>query len=267
MPSRPPISTELEQRVKLLLADETHRDHPLLEALQDLWLSLLRHIEDLEQLTEIADTGKLGVPKRIERLSKQFERQIRQLERVIRISDRYQSSLKDLNAALREASTHDALTGIPNRLLVEERCRQEDARSDRSGSTYSLAVLDVDHFKRFNDNYGHDVGDLVLKALGETLRFSLRQGDLCARWGGEEFLALMPDTTLSEAEHVVHRLVGKIRRQRIELADEELAVTASIGVAEHLPGETYEQTFRRADQALLEAKQQGRDRYRVHQAA
>jgi diguanylate cyclase (GGDEF)-like protein len=177
-----------------------------------------------------------------------------------------QSSLKDLNAALREASTHDALTGIPNRLLVEERCRQEDARSGRSGSTYSLAVLDVDHFKRFNDNYGHDVGDMVLKALGETLRFSLRQGDLCARWGGEEFLALLPDTTLSEAEQVVNRLVGKIRRQRIELADQELAVTASIGLAEHLPGETYEQTFRRADQALLEAKQQGRDRYHVHQA-
>lgn len=269
MAPRPAITPELEQRVQMLLADETHLGHPLRDALQDLWLSLLQHIAELEQMTEIPDPskGQLSIPMRIERLSQQFERQIRQLERVIRISDRYQSNLKDLNSSLRQASTHDPLTGIANRVLVEERCRQEDARSERHGSTYSLAVLDVDHFKRFNDSYGHDVGDRVLKLLGETLRLSLRQGDLCARWGGEEFVALLPDTALHEAERVVNRLLARIRGQRMAHGEQELAITASVGVAEHRFGESYEQTFRRADQALLEAKQQGRNRYQLHQAA
>ncbi|MCP9791451.1 biofilm regulation diguanylate cyclase SiaD [Vulcanococcus limneticus Candia 3F8] len=268
MVSRPVITSELEQRIQLLLADESHRGHPLRDALEELWLSLHTHIADLEAIAQLpaASQDQSDLAKRIKRLTQQFERQVRQLERVIRISDRYQSTLKDLNATLRQASTHDSLTGIANRLLVEERCRQEDARAERSGSTYSLAVLDVDHFKMFNDCYGHDVGDLVLKRLGGTLKASLRQGDLCARWGGEEFLALLPDTSLSEAEHVVNRLLGKVRRQRIEHGNKELSVTASVGVAEHLPGETYEETFRRADQALLEAKKQGRDRYRLHQA-
>ncbi len=267
MDRRSTITADLEQRVQQLLQDEAHLGHPLREALGDLWHSVLDHIAELERITALDGPGldQEGIASRIERLSQQFERQLNHLERVVRISDRYQSSLKDLNTTLRRASTHDPLTGIANRVLVEERCHLEDGRSERTGSTYALAVLDVDHFKRFNDRYGHDLGDQVLKLLAQSLSGSLRQGDLCARWGGEEFLMLLSDTALADAERVVRRMLQTIRQLRIPQADQQLAITVSIGVAEHRPGESFRDTFRRADQALLQAKRQGRDRFELQQ--
>lgn len=263
-----PISPELEQKIRTLLSDSAYRGHHLREALASLWQGLTEHVADLERITHLRAPApqETDLAGRLVRVAQQYERQIRQLERVIQISDRYQSNLKDVNTSLHLASTHDHLTGIANRLLVEERCRLEDARADRRGTTYALAMLDVDHFKKFNDSYGHDVGDRVLKLLGDTLGGALRQGDLFARWGGEEFLALLPDATLGDAEQVARRLIDIIRQFRLNHNGEDLAVTISIGVAEHHPGETYQDTFRRADQALLQAKQNGRDCYQLDSA-
>jgi len=169
--------------------------------------------------------------------------------------------LKDLNVALHEASTHDLLTGIANRRLMSECCRQADERSIADGSTYSLVVLDADHFKLVNDTHGHEFGDRMLVELSQKFKTSIRHHDLCGRWGGEEFLGLFVDADLEEAEAVVRRLLTAVRSIALDCNGAEVGITASIGLAQHAPGETYADTFRRADEALLVAKRRGRDCY------
>ncbi len=253
----------LEKRVQEMLADEQYLDHPMREVLQQLWCSVAWQLARLERITNISDRYQNAARERVRLLSRRYDRQIRLLERVLRISDRYQSMLKDLNVALHEASTHDLLTGIANRRLMSESCRQADERSLADGSTYSLVVLDADHFKLVNDTYGHDFGDRMLVELAQKFKTSIRDQDLCARWGGEEFLGLFADADLHEAEVVVQRLLTAVRLIALDCDGAEVGITASIGLAQHVSGETYADTFRRADEALLVAKRRGRDRYVV----
>ncbi|PWU27518.1 GGDEF domain-containing protein [Pseudomonas sp. RW407] len=193
-------------------------------------------------------------------LSERYHKQLRQLEKVARISDRYQDMMRDLNVALREASTHDPLTGIGNRRLLMERLREESERAQRHGKPYVLVILDIDHFKQVNDTWGHEVGDRVLVEIGCTMQAALRQYDLCGRWGGEEFLLLLPETALADAGQVIDRVRQDIRSLAVRVGTEALSVTASFGVAEYRLGESYSQTLSRADAALLEAKRSGRDK-------
>jgi diguanylate cyclase (GGDEF)-like protein len=168
--------------------------------------------------------------------------------------------MRDLNVALREASTHDPLTGIGNRRLLMERLREESERAQRSGKPYVLVILDIDHFKQVNDTWGHEVGDRVLVEIGCTMQAALRQYDLCGRWGGEEFLLLLPETAMADADQVIDRVRQDIRSLAVRVGTEALSVTASFGVAEYRLGESYSQTLSRADAALLEAKRSGRDK-------
>ncbi|RFQ38283.1 GGDEF domain-containing protein [Pseudomonas sp. ATCC 13867] len=193
-------------------------------------------------------------------LSERYHKQLRQLEKVARISDRYQDMMRDLNVALREAATHDPLTGIANRRLLMERLREESERAQRHHDTYVLAMLDVDHFKQVNDIWGHDIGDRVLVEIGRAIQAALRQYDLCGRWGGEEFLLLLPETRLADAAAIIERVRNDIRCLAVRVGTDALSVTASFGVAEHQPGESYSQTVSRADAALLDAKRSGRDK-------
>jgi len=255
------LDEELERKVQEMLADEQYRDHPMRELLEQLWSAVGWQIARLERITNISDRYQHAARERVRLLSRRYDRQIRLLERVLRISDRYQSMLKDLNLALHEASTHDLLTGIANRRLMSESCRQADERSVADGSTYSLVVLDADHFKLVNDTYGHEFGDRMLVELAQKFKDSIRSNDLCARWGGEEFLGLFVDADIAEAEVVVNRLQGAVRSIALDFNGAEVGITSSIGLAQHEPGETYADTFRRADEALLVAKRRGRDRY------
>ncbi|PJI48444.1 MAG: GGDEF domain-containing protein [Pseudomonas sp.] len=193
-------------------------------------------------------------------LSERYHKQLRQLEKVARISDRYQDMMRDLNIALKEASTHDTLTGIANRRLLMERMREESERAQRHGESYVLAMLDVDRFKQVNDTWGHEVGDRVLVEIGRAMESALRQYDLCGRWGGEEFLLILPDTRLTDAAAIIERVRNDIRCLAVCVGTNALSVTASFGVAEHHPGESYSQTLSRADAALLDAKRSGRDK-------
>jgi len=255
------LDEDLEKRVQDMLADERYFDHPMRDVLQQLWCSVGWQLVRLERITKISDRYQNVARERVRLLSRRYDRQIRLLERVLRISDRYQSMLKELNVALHEASTHDLLTGIANRRLMSECCRQADERSIAEGSTYSLVVLDADHFKLVNDTYGHEFGDRMLVELAQKFKSSIRHHDLCSRWGGEEFLGLFVDADLEEAEVVVQRLLTAVRSIALDCNGAEVGITASIGLAQHAPGETYADTFRRADEALLVAKRRGRDRY------
>ena len=255
------LDEELEQKVQAILADEQYRDHPMRELLEQLWSAVGWQLARLERITNISDRYQNAARERVSLLSQRYDRQIRLLERVLRIWDRYQSMLKELNVALREASTHDLLTGIANRRLMSECCRQADERSLDDGPTYSLVVLDADHFKPVNETYGHEFGDQMLVELAQKFKASIRSNDLVARWGGEEFLGLFVDADLREAEVIAQRLLTGVRSIALDHNGTEVGITASIGLAQHAPGETYADTFRRADEALLVAKRRGRDRY------
>ncbi|TIC81212.1 sensor domain-containing diguanylate cyclase [Crenobacter intestini] len=167
---------------------------------------------------------------------------------------------KAYEAQLARLAHHDALTGLPNRRPMLERLRREtEARPADTAGVLALAMLDIDHFKTFNDRFGHDVGDRVLAGVGQHLAAQLAEGELCCRWGGEEFLLLLHGASADEAALRVERIRASFAALGQALAL-PVPVGASVGVAAHRAGETFMQTIRRADHALLAAKQGGRDR-------
>ena len=179
------------------------------------------------------------------------------------------SLASQLSAALqlvqREAGT-DSLTGQPNRRALDELLKQQVNVSHSTGRTFSVLLLDIDHFKLVNDTHGHGAGDDTLRAFAQRVREHLRQGDTCARYGGEEFVVVLPGTTLVAALEVAERL-------RQGVADASLMsvplvrATVSIGAAQHASGETVEQLLARADSAVYAAKRGGRNQVRVPQEA
>ncbi len=159
-------------------------------------------------------------------------------------------------------ATIDALTGLHNRGWLDDMFDREIRRSERDDLTLCLMMIDVDHFKKYNDEYGHLVGDHVLVSVGECIRKPLRPNDLVARFGGEEFSVLLPETSLDNALTIAERL-----RERVDMADHgELdgkkipGATVSIGVAEYRPGDSLETMIAAADVAMYHAKNEGRNR-------
>ena len=165
-----------------------------------------------------------------------------------------------LQEKLRVQSIRDPLTGLFNRRYLEESLVRELARCQRRGLSFSVLMLDVDHFKRFNDTHGHPGGDALLAALGKLLQTQLRAEDIACRYGGEEFTVLLPEAGAEQASLRAEQLLQAIRALRVEHMGHELpAVTASIGIA--VAGrDGAEHLLQRADQALYRAKQEGRDR-------
>lgn len=252
----------LDDLIEALLADPQYEGHPLREALDRLWRNSGEQLERLERLTHISDGFQRMARDQSTTLQQRYDRQLRKLEKAARISDRYQDMLRDLNTALQEASTHDHLTGLANRRKLIDVLKAESQRADRQNHTYALAMLDVDHFKQVNDRFGHDGGDRILIDIARTLEANLREYDLCGRWGGEEFLIILPQTPLDDAQQVLGRIQEAARRLTIPAGAEEsapFAVTVSIGLTEHRPGEGFFDTVNRADEALLTAKRTGRD--------
>jgi diguanylate cyclase (GGDEF)-like protein len=154
----------------------------------------------------------------------------------------------------------DALTGLANRRAFDEWIEQLVLHADRFGHSLSLILADVDHFKQVNDTFGHEVGDVVLKSIAQTLQEGVRAVDVCARFGGEEIAILLPQTAIVGAVELADRLRKAVSEQLIHAAGEEIPVTISCGVATYPEGVlTKEQLFAAADRALYEAKSAGRN--------
>jgi len=164
---------------------------------------------------------------------------------------------KALEEELAHRATHDPLTGAFNRIPFEERIDAEMERVARYATALGFLVVDIDHFKAINDTHGHEVGDRVLVEVARRLREVIRGSDLLARWGGEEFVVLLPETDLFGALELGERLREAIAAEPCEEAG---TVTVSIGVAQAVPGESVRRLFSRADAALYRAKAEGRDR-------
>ena len=160
----------------------------------------------------------------------------------------------------RQKALIDPLTGLPNRAAWSERLEHEIKQWQQHGNTLSLAMLDLDHFKRINDNYGHLAGDKVLKIIATVLRKRLRGADFIARFGGEEFVLLMPATTPAVGAKLLETLRAAIEACPFHFKGERVTITLSMGLASFRPGEHSDLVLKRADQALYRAKNGGRNR-------
>lgn len=166
-------------------------------------------------------------------------------------------ALEQANAELQRLATTDPLTGLFNRRTFLERGEQCQLNAQRYGTPYSLVILDIDHFKSFNDRFGHDGGDQVLKTVVQRIQSGLRDTDTLARWGGEEFIVLSPQSTCDGAHLLAERLRLALAGAPIERVG---LVTASFGVAGHVHGDTLDALVKRADAGLFAAKHAGRNR-------
>jgi diguanylate cyclase (GGDEF)-like protein len=192
-------------------------------------------------------------------LFQKYVRLSRRLKRIAKISDSYQFELQDLKTRFELASHVDYLTGLPNRLDMMKRLEAEQARSIRRGRHFALIMADIDHFKAINDNFGHDHGDQVLITIARTLTGYLRKEDSCARWGGEEFLILIPETDPEEALEVAERLREVTANLALEADARVIRASISLGVSVYANDETLEECIKRADDALYQAKNSGRN--------
>lgn len=249
----------LEARIEAALHGEGGDALALLAELYDRYRTQ-DHL--LERLTHISDRFQQAERERNQSYAEYYDRKVRQIEKIVHISDQYQAMLRDLNERLKRISTHDELTGLPNRRHLRERIAQAAAQGKRTGAPCCIALADIDRFKKVNDTLGHSAGDAVLVRTAQALHSGMRQYDLCGRWGGEEFLMLFPGCVGADAVALAERIRGLVAA-----IGEAPHVTLSVGVTELRPGEALDEALKRADAALYKAKEFGRDRVVLHQPA
>jgi diguanylate cyclase len=172
-----------------------------------------------------------------------------------------QALRNDLEEARRQAMS-DPLTSVANRKAFDDRLAKEMAAASESGADLALVLLDIDHFKRFNDSFGHVIGDEALKLVAHALVAGVKGRDMVARYGGEEFAVILPATSLAHALGLANGLGAAVkgRRMLLKSTGRDLGrITVSLGVARYRPGESASDLVRRADAALYAAKNRGRD--------
>ncbi len=182
-------------------------------------------------------------------------------DRVLESSNELEALRQELAETKRDAMT-DKLTGLANRRCFDESLLQLTAEARENGQPFSIALCDVDHFKKFNDTHGHQVGDQVLRLVGRILVENVKGSDLPARYGGEEFVIILPETPLKGASIIADHLREKLASRKLARkgsSDSYGKVTMSIGVTEYIIGEPMDELIERADGLLYKAKQDGRN--------
>lgn len=265
------------QAIQLLVTDASAGQAEREQARKDLDTLVRDQIADIRSVvTGSGDLGELGSSVRehltlIVRAMEKYQEDERAREQ--RLSEKLEMLQARLSEMEKEASqarrvieehkrraTHDGLTGLPNRDAYQHRLAEELARKARYGGSLTLVVADVDHFKRINDNYGHLAGDKVLQLLAKALRKSLRDVDFVGRYGGEEFVILMPETNAEEALAATEKLRTRVEASPFNFRKERVPITMSFGISEFHALEDAETVFERADKALYRAKDEGRNR-------
>ncbi len=172
-------------------------------------------------------------------------------------------ALADSKSATEALVERDDLTGVGNRRYLTHMLKQEKNRCDRAGTTFCVAMLDLDFFKKVNDTYGHPAGDIVLKVFALVAQDGLRRIDYFGRYGGEEFMLIMSDTPMKGAQIKAERLRSNTELTRFAEIDPALVQTVSIGLAEYRRDESIDDVQKRADKALYKAKSKGRNRVEI----
>lgn len=237
----------LRQQVAGLHADV--RDAVDLEALKHTVENKLEQLmEEVDQSRQLRQQHELAVASKLQGM----------VERIQLMETEAQTFRQHLDDQQRKAML-DNLTGLANRAGLEKRMQEEFERWQRYGGQLLLAVIDVDHFKQINDSFGHLAGDKVLRLIAQQLSRRLRKSDFIGRFGGEEFVALMPGTTPEQGHKVLDEIRQGIENSPFHYKNEPVSVTISIGYSALHRGDSLESVFERSDQAMYQAKQQGRN--------
>lgn len=239
------------QKVNESVGEDEKSDHKTRVQLDRLRHATTLSVEDLKQevLTTIHAIGDI-MQQRAARHRAQTESLSRELNDLT----------EQLNAA-KLASAIDPLTQLTNRSGLEAHLLQTQAVRNLFGEPACVAMIDLDHFKKINDTYGHIIGDTVIKRVAHTLALNFpRRSDCVSRYGGEEFALVMRDATPKEALRLIERMMVAVRALKFEAKGTTFGVTCSVGLAPMGRQEKHEETLQRADAALYQAKQQGRDR-------
>jgi len=236
--------------------------NPALAEIPILFLSALS--ETAEKVTAFAVGGVdyIVKPVQVAEVQVRVETHLR-IRRLAKSLAEQNRALEQALARIAELATHDELTGLLNRRATLDRLRELHALSARHGAPESLVFVDLDHFKRINDEHGHAAGDAVLTAAGERLRAAVRSTDVVGRWGGEEFLIVLRQTGSNDAADVAEKLRARLASTPVELAGVRHGLTGSFGVATLRAGEALDAWIERADRACYDAKREGRDRVNV----
>ena len=218
--------------------------------------SLLKELRSRENYLKVAIHELKLTHGKLEEMNKMLEEKVRERTK----------ALEQANKLLESLSVTDPLTGLSNRRSLDYELKQEVSRCLRYNTKLSCIMLDIDHFKKVNDTYGHLMGDEVLKMIGRVLKDNLRIHDIPARYGGEEFVILLPETGIKAACKVAEKIRKLIENNQVEKNGEKVAVTVSCGVAEFVPGKMNNpmELIEAADNALYVAKKKGRNRTEVY---
>ena len=227
----------------------------------------MRQATDLSSLKKVVEARLDGLLTTVDtyrqKRSEQEQKLGERLQQLVSRVGSLEQAARGLRGHLeeqRQKALQDPLTGLPNRAAWNERLDLEFARWQRYGGDLLLAVLDVDHFKRVNDGYGHLAGDRVLKIIGSELQKRLRKTDFIARFGGEEFVVLLPNTPQEAGRQLLETLRESIGSCPFHFKGERIVITLSAGLTAFSDGDTTERAFERADSALYRAKEAGRNR-------
>lgn len=221
-------------------------------------------VKALGSMSAKADVGS-DAPKLIEELVNEL---VNATSRASKMEESFSEASRELDTIrtslqkAEEQSRTDMLTGLANRRSLDEFFRRSQIEAMEQGTPLGMLMIDIDHFKRFNDTFGHQTGDQVLRLVANVLREQVREYDLVARYGGEEMIGVLPGAGLDVCRQVAERIRLAISERRIRrraTGEEISAITVSIGVAEFQPGETQDSMTERCDAALYHAKRMGRN--------
>ena len=214
----------------------------------------IRHTDDVDSIINILDQACSET-----RALKSDSLTRAALAELIRAETRIEVLKKEM-VALRDQSHLDHLTGALNRNGLEQAFRREAARANRQGAALGTALLDIDDFKKINDNYGHQVGDAALAHFAHVIKSTIRPCDVLVRFGGEEFLLLLPGSGQAQTAHALNRLQYDLSCCPLIHLNQELQITFSAGIAIFKSGETRDEIIARSDRALYQAKREGKNR-------
>ncbi|QEN04397.1 diguanylate cyclase [Thiospirochaeta perfilievii] len=237
---------------------------------------IVNHTQEIINLSEIEHETLLEEYKH---LAKSYAKILKQTKKLINLADNTQKRLKESNNLvedkihqllvaeknLKKLATTDSLTGLKNRRGISRCLENCVKRSQNENLPFTIFLMDIDHFKIVNDKYGHATGDRVLKRLSAILKSTLRSHDCIARWGGEEFLIILPETTLDSGYLVAEKIRKNIEKIEINYNNYKIKVTVSLGGCLYNNNLYIEQSIHSADEALYVSKSNGRNRVSLYE--